>query len=261
MVDRQERFNDGASYEQMMGGWSRLVGPVFLDWVAPQPGLRWIDIGCGNGAFTELVVQRCGPLEVKGIDPSDGQLAFARARPSTRKVEFCRGDAMALPFSNNRFDAAVMALAISFIDHPTRGVAEMTRVVCPGGTVASYAWDTLGGGFPVEPIHAELRHLGVVHSGGPNVGASRLQSLRDLWVGGGLDAVETRKIEVKRSFERFEDFWSTSLMSSVGRPIAEMAPSDVELLKMRVRKPLPADPEGRITCTARANAVKGRVPK
>jgi SAM-dependent methyltransferase len=212
MVDWQDPFNDGASYEQMMGGWSRLVGPVFLDWVAPQPGLRWIDVGCGSGAFTDLLVQRCAPSEVKGVDPSDAQLAFARARPSTRMVEFCRGDAMALLFSNDRFDAAVMALAISFITDPTRGVAEMTRVVCPGGTVASYAWDRLGGGFPVEPIHAELRALGVAHPGRPSVGASRLQALRDLWVGAGLAAVETREIEVERSFDSFEDFWSTSLM-------------------------------------------------
>jgi Methylase involved in ubiquinone/menaquinone biosynthesis len=168
---------------------------------------------------------------------------------------------MALPFSNDRFDAAVMALVIFFMIDPTRGVAEMTRVVCPGGRVASYAWDTLGGGSPVEQIRAELRAQGVAHSGSPNNGASRLQALRDLWLGAGLDAVETREIEVERSFDSFDDFWSTSLMSSVGRTIAEMAPSDVELLKVRVRKRLLTDPEGRITCTARANAVKGCVAK
>ncbi len=46
------KFDDGASYERMMGVWSRIAGANFLDWVAPAPGLRWIDIGCGNGAFT-----------------------------------------------------------------------------------------------------------------------------------------------------------------------------------------------------------------
>ncbi len=34
-----------------MGAWSRLAGEIFLDWLAPRSGLRWIDIGCGNGAF------------------------------------------------------------------------------------------------------------------------------------------------------------------------------------------------------------------
>src|SRR4051812_24453230 len=76
------RFEDGAAYERMMGTWSRLAGSVFLDWLAPHPGLRWLDVGCGNGAFTELIAQRCAPAAVDGIDPSDAQLAFARGRPA-----------------------------------------------------------------------------------------------------------------------------------------------------------------------------------
>jgi len=48
-----------AAYERMMGTWSRLVGSIFLDWLAPQPGLKWLDLGCGNGAFTEMIVERC----------------------------------------------------------------------------------------------------------------------------------------------------------------------------------------------------------
>ncbi len=50
------RFDDGEAYERGMGVWSRLAGDIFLDWLAPQPGLRWVDIGCGNGAFTELLI-------------------------------------------------------------------------------------------------------------------------------------------------------------------------------------------------------------
>ncbi len=83
-IDPKIHFNDGAAYEQMMGIWSRLAGEVFVDWLAPANGLRWIDVGCGNGAFTELIVDRCAPAEVHGVDPSDGQLAFARTRPAAR---------------------------------------------------------------------------------------------------------------------------------------------------------------------------------
>jgi len=155
------RFNDGAAYEQMMGVWSRLAGDVFLDWLAPAPGLRWIDVGCGNGAFTELLVERCAPIEVQGIDPSEAQLAFARSRPAARVAEFRNGSAMELPFADGSFDAAVMALVIFFVPDPSRGVAEMARVVRPGGTIAAYAWDILGGGFPLEPIRAEMQALGV----------------------------------------------------------------------------------------------------
>src|SRR5215204_3464697 len=129
MADQQIRFDDGASYEQMMGIWSRSAGDIFLDWLAPLPGLRWIDVGCGNGAFTDLSVERCRPVEVQGIDPSEGQLAFARTRPSSRVAEFRQGDAMALPFPADTFDAAVMALVIVFVSDPLKAVEEMVRVV------------------------------------------------------------------------------------------------------------------------------------
>ena len=45
MTDKPFAFNDGAAYEQMMGKWSRLVGEIFVDWLAPSQGLRWIDVG------------------------------------------------------------------------------------------------------------------------------------------------------------------------------------------------------------------------
>ena len=82
MAECQIRFNDGAAYERMMGTWSRIAGAIFIDWLAPPSGLRWIDVGCGNGAFSELLVERCAPAEVQGIDPSEAQLAFARTRPA-----------------------------------------------------------------------------------------------------------------------------------------------------------------------------------
>ena len=63
------RFTNGAAYERYMGTWSQLAGETFLDWLAPEPGLRWLDVGCGNGAFTEMLVERCAPLSVQGIDP------------------------------------------------------------------------------------------------------------------------------------------------------------------------------------------------
>jgi SAM-dependent methyltransferase len=256
------RFDDGAAYEQGMARWSRLAGAIFIEWLAPKPGLQWVDVGCGNGAFTELLVQQCSPAEVQGIDPSEAQIAFARGRPEARSAVFQLGDAMALPFPDNRFDAAVMALVIFFVPDPAVGVAEMVRVVRPGGIVAAYAWDMLGGGFPFDPIQAELRASGFAPPLPPSVGASRRDALRDLWMGAGLEAVETREITVQRTFVDFDEFWAQSTMSGSVRPtLAAMSRGDAEQFKERVRLRLPSDAAGRVTHTARANAVKGHVPQ
>ncbi len=260
MAELAIRFEDGAAYDRGMGRWSLLAGEVFLDWLAPNGGAQWIDVGCGSGAFTELVYQRCAPSEVQGIDPSDAQLAFARERASVKDAGFQVGHATALPFADNRFDAAVMALVIFFVPDPAKGVAEMVRVVRRGGIVAAYAWDMTGGGFPFEPIRIGLRDCGFTPLSPPSVDASRMSALRDLWTAAGLGSIETREINVRRTFDGFDDFWTTSTASGSIRPtIAAMAAGDLERLKQHVRAMLPTDPTGRITCSARANAVKGRV--
>src|SRR5437763_6628410 len=208
MAEPQIRFEDGAAYERMMGVWSRIAGGIFLDWLAPRVGLRWVDIGCGSGAFSELLVERRAPAEVQGLDPSEAQLAFARTRPAARLAQFRQGEAMALPFPADRFDAAVMALVIFFVPEPAKGVAEMVRVVAPGGTIAAYAWDMLGAGYPGEAIRAELCALGLNPPLPPSVGASRIDTLRAFRTGAGLDAIETREITVQRSFADFDEFWA-----------------------------------------------------
>lgn len=260
MAADQIHFNDGAAYERYMGKWSQIVSDAFLDWLAPKPALRWLDVGCGNGAFTGMLIERCAPASVHGIDPSEPQLAYARARPAARVAQFRQGDAMALPFPADAFDAAVMPLVIFFVPDPVQGVAEMARVVRPDGLVAAYAWDIPGGGFPYEALKVEMGGLGVAVPAPPNPDASRIDVLRSLWTGAGLDAVETREIVAQRTFADFEDYWTTILGApSAGPLLAVMAPGDLALLKARMRARLPADAAGRITCSARANAVKGRV--
>ena len=68
MAPQTIRFDDGAAYDRGMGVWSQLAGQVFLDWLAPPTGLRWLDVGCGSGAFSELLAQRCAATEIQGID-------------------------------------------------------------------------------------------------------------------------------------------------------------------------------------------------
>ena len=54
MSQRKIKFEDASGYDQMMGFWSQLVGDKFLKWLAPKKGQRWLDIGCGGGAFTAV---------------------------------------------------------------------------------------------------------------------------------------------------------------------------------------------------------------
>lgn len=61
-------------------------------------------------------------------------------------------DAQALPFADDTYDAALMALVVAFLSDPAKAVAEMARVVRPGGWVAAYMWDIAGGGVPVHPL-------------------------------------------------------------------------------------------------------------
>ena len=259
----QIRFDDGASYERYMGVWSQLAGEIFLDWLAPAPGWRWLDVGCGNGAFSELLARRCAPDAIEGIDPSEAQLAFARTRDALSGIaQFGRGDAMALPFADDSFDAAVMPLVIFFVPVPATGVAEMARVVRPGGLVAAYAWDVTGGGFPYHVLHAEMRALGMVVPSEPSRDASRRDVQEDLWRGAGLQDVETREITVQRTFADFDDYWTTALGApSVGKALTAMEGAQRTELTTRLRARLVADEAGRITPRARANAVRGRVPR
>ncbi|WP_198371272.1 class I SAM-dependent methyltransferase [Roseomonas rosulenta] len=251
-------FNDGAAYEDFMGVWSRLAGTVFLEWLAPRPGLRWADIGCGNGASSEMLLDLCAPAMIEGIDPSPAQLDFARKRLAGRPVRFEQGGALDLPYPDGSVDAAMMALALFFVPYPARGVAEMARVVAPGGIVAAYSWDMLGGGFPIHLIHEEAEALGLVVPRPPSIESSRREDMHALWVAAGLRDVETRAITVTRSFPSFEAYWRTSLSGPTLSGVIARAPAGAgAALRDRVRARVPDDAAGGVTVTATANAVKG----
>ena len=257
----QIRFDDGAAYETFMGVWSRSVGQIFLDWVAPPKGLSWIDVGCGNGAFTELLVEYSAPSRILGIDPSDAQLSFARERHKAGVAEFVKGDAMALPANAASFNAAVMALVIFFVPQPAKGVAEMVRVTRPGGLVMAYAWDMLGGGFPLHVIHEELKAMDLPSPAPPSAEFSRMEALTGLWKDAGLRDISTRVISVERVFPDFETLWSIQLSGPrLSQAASAMTPEVRQTLQARVRARLVPDAQGRITCRAHANAIMGRVP-
>ena len=260
MAENQFRFDDGAGYERYMGKWSQPTGRSFLDWLQPDAGWRWLDVGCGNGAFTELLFERCAPAAVAGIDPSEAQLAYARIRFEGRAVDLRQADAMALPFEADTFDAAVMPLVIFFVPEPAVGVAEMARVVRPGGTVSAYAWDMPGQAFPYAVVMEELRALGLTPPTPANPEASRLDVLQQLWAGAGLRDVRTTAITVERTFGSFAEYWDTLLCApTAASTLKVMDAATAARLQDTLQRRLPADAEGRITYSARAHAVAGIV--
>lgn len=261
MSDQTIRFDDGASYEIMMGRWSRIVGERFLDWIAVAPGSRWVDIGCGNGAFTELLVERCQPTQVQAFDPSEGQLAYARTRlAADAPVLWAQGDAMRLPLADGSCDAATMALVLFFVPEPARGVAEMVRVLRAGGVAAAYHWDIMNGGFPLSAIGAEMMKLGVPPRMPPSASASTLDAAEALWTEAGLREVRSTQFTVERQFDSYEDYWSSAASSQSMKPMFQaLTPEQRELLKANVQKRLGAG-AGPLTISARANVIAGIKP-
>jgi ubiquinone/menaquinone biosynthesis C-methylase UbiE len=262
MSEAAQLFTDGKAYERVMGRWSRLAGDLFLDWLDVPKGLRWLDVGCGNGAFTEAVIARCAPAEVTAVDPSDGQLAYARTRPGATMAQFRLGDAQALAFADGSFDVAAMGLVIVFVADPAKAAAEMARVVRRSGHVATYMWDIEGGGMPLRPIYAAMRSLGLTLPSQLATAASRRDNLQALWEAAGLQSVATQVIRITVTYADFDDFWesNSARVGLAGNAINKLSPPERDELRSLLRKQLPAGPGGRISYEAFANAVKGRAP-
>lgn len=256
----QIRFEDGAAYETYMGLWSRKVGERFLDWLNPAPGLSWLDVGAGNGAFTALLAERTRPSAILGVDPSPAQLSFARSRQDVGTARFEQGHAMDLPAADASVDAAVMALVIAFVPDPAKGVAELRRAVKPGGFVAAYMWDWPKG-FPFYSVERVIEARGLPVVAPPSYEASRAERLAELWQGAGLEAVESRPITVERTFPDFDRFWAIALTGPrMSAQAAQLAPELLATLRDDLKQLLGAGDGEPLTLTATANAIKGRVP-
>ncbi|MBM3526461.1 MAG: methyltransferase domain-containing protein [Alphaproteobacteria bacterium] len=262
MNDNAKLFTDGQAYERVMGRWSQLVATQFLDWLGLPNGLSWVDVGCGNGAFTEILIDRCAPASVTAVDPSEGQLEYARTRPGTKSAQFRVGDAQALPFGNAEFEAAAMALVISFVPDPAKAAAEMARVVRPGGWAATYMWDVEGGGLPTSPMYRAMKLLGLPYVTPPGSVNSRMEAMQGFWQRAGLRGIETRVIRIPVTFANFDDYWESNilLVGPLGQALARLPAAERERLKNHLRETLPAAPDRTITHEAFANAVKGQVP-
>jgi demethylmenaquinone methyltransferase / 2-methoxy-6-polyprenyl-1,4-benzoquinol methylase len=106
-----------------------------VELAAVAPGDRALDVATGTGDLALELANRVGPTgEVVGIDFSEKMLELARAKAEAR-VRFESGNALALPYPNDAFDAATVGFGARNFSDLERGLGEMARVVRPGGRV------------------------------------------------------------------------------------------------------------------------------
>jgi ubiquinone/menaquinone biosynthesis C-methylase UbiE len=127
------------------------IAPL-LDAVGAAPGVRLLDVASGPGYVAAAAAAR-GAIAT-GVDFSEAMVAEAAKRYA--KVEFRRGDAEALPFAENSFDAVTMNFGLLHLAHPDRALAEAHRVLRPGGSFAFTVWakpeETAGFGITLGAI-------------------------------------------------------------------------------------------------------------
>jgi len=259
------RWASGDVYEPYVGRWSRLVAREFLEWLDAPSGLDWLDVGCGTGALTEAVAERCSPRRLAGIDPSTGFLEFARQRLRRTVAELQQANAQDLPFEDAEFDRVVSGLVLNFVPDKARAAAELARVVRPGGEAALYVWDYAGrmemmrhfwdAAIALDPRASELDE-------GRRSPICRPEPLHELLKSAGLSRVETRAIDVSTVFRDFDDYWTPFLGGQAPAPAYCMSLSEEAraALRERLRATLPTQPDGSIPLVARAWAVRGRKP-
>ena len=260
-------FAVAPAYEAYIGRWSRPVAREFVRWLGVPARRRWLDVGCGTGALTEVVVDVGEARSVVGEDPSPGFVQHARARSfGTAEVQFLQGDALALPVGSVDFDAVVSGLVLNFVPEPGRMIAEMVRAGRPGGTIAVYVWDMSGGMELVARFWEAATE--VDPSAATRDESTRFREvcapepLEALFTGGGLSEVVTRPIDVPTVFRDFDDYW-VPLLGGQGPAPAYLVslPSDQqEAIREALRRRSRANADGSLHMNARAWAIRGTKP-
>jgi len=255
-------FDDSAAYERFVGTWGRAAGSMFLAWLDPARGADWLDVGCGTGLFTELIFATCAPVCLVGIDPAPAQIAYASRKPIAAHARFRPADAQALPFQDARFDVVASALVINFIPDRLRALAEMRRVVRPGGLVGGYIWDFQAELSPSGPFRAGLRDLVEDVPPLPGTEDSALGRLEWLFTQAGLVEIATTSFDLTVEFPDFDAFWTaqTPGYAPTTGIVAAMDDRQRRRLHDAIRSRISGSADGIIRYPARANAIRARRP-
>lgn len=261
-ADGADHWDSGDAYEPYVGRWSRLVAREFLRWLEVPPNSRWLDVGCGTGALSQMILMHAAPHEVVGVDPSTAYVLSARNRVNDPRARFEVGNAQALRAATAAYDAAVAGLVLNFVRRPDKAVAEMARTTRPDGTVAAYVWDYAEGMQLIRhfwdaagALDQKAREL----DEGRRFPLCKPEPLTRLFGTARLGGVEVRAIDVPTDFRDFGDYWRPFLGAQAPAPSYAMSLSEERraALRERLRASLPTDPDGRIRLNARAWAVRG----
>jgi len=250
-------------YEYFMDRWSRLVARLFVDWLSPSSGLKWLDVGCGSDALSEAVINNHEPAELIAIDQSEGFVITAQKCLGSRA--HCRvGNALALPLADSSVNITVSGLVLNFIPGPEKAIAEMRRVTAPGGTVALYVWDYAGKMDFLRlfgDIAAELNPKASGFHEGKRFADSSADSLKDLFAHAGFLETVIAPIEIETHFYDFDDYWKPFLGGQGPAPtyVASLDESEKNNLRDALSERLPIQSDGSIIMFARAWAASSQV--
>jgi SAM-dependent methyltransferase len=246
-----------------MGRWSRRLAPLLIRFGGLADGERVLDVGCGTGSLTFALLASADLAGVVGIDATEPFVAAARARNADPRVTFDLGDARALPYPDTSFDRAYSSLVLHFVPDAALAVAEMRRVVRPGGTVAAAVWDNYGGQVfgrilwdVAGVLDPALERPYFRPLNGPG-------ELAEAWRDAGLEGVEEANLLVRTEFRSFEDYWAPFATGEGphGRYVVGLPEPARETLKHHVRRAyLGNRPDGPRSMVSVAWACRGTVP-
>jgi SAM-dependent methyltransferase len=257
---QHEHWGAGDAYEQYMGHWSWAVGERFLAWLNLAPGQRWLDVGCGTGALTRAIEAFAQPEAIVGLDPSWTFVQYARRQPTS--AAFIVADGGALAIGSGTCDAVVSGLALNFMPQPEQSIADMRRVVKPGGAVAAYVWDYSGKmeflRYFWDAAVALDASAAALHEG-QRFPICQPEPLRHLWQGVGFNDISVDALDIHTQFNDFEDYWRSFALGNFPAPHYARSLSQTQSIRLRDRlhAVIPIRDDGSIHLIARVWAVRG----